>query len=107
MDKNEESYRASPLRDFVPFGDHETPQNTLTVRPKTAISSVSEKNRPLMHAHDRASWIFSFPCISPFFQRSAKFDFFRQSANLNCSKKQMEGREKLVRFQKRQSAIAF
>jgi hypothetical protein len=31
MDKHEESYRSSPLWDFVSIGDHETPRNTLSL----------------------------------------------------------------------------
>jgi hypothetical protein len=37
------------------------------------------KNPDRLSANDRASWFFSLPCISPFFQRPASFEFFEQS----------------------------
>jgi len=70
MDKHEESYRASPLWDFVPIGDHKTPRNTLTVRPKTGELSAKKIQNAYACARPRVLdffvtlhiTIFSSPC---------------------------------------------
>jgi hypothetical protein len=51
---------------FLNWSRFKTAHCLYQTAPKWQSAASAKKSRPLMYAYDRASWIFSLPCISPF-----------------------------------------